>query len=119
MNNYVIIKANSEEYDCFVLCLSCESPLSYINDIEQALVSNEVGEKILIDQLLVTGNEFNRFISCNFTQGKLDLRTVQIVNPPEYYRKETIEWLHNNLQYVEYSILTDSQRWKIKGKIPF
>ena len=115
MNEYIILKANVEGYDRLVLCLSFESLLSYINKIEDALSLDKKEERILIDQLLITGNGTNRFMSCEFSNGKIDFKTAQIVNPDEYYRKETVDWLHDNYSYVENSILTDEQRQKIKN----
>ena len=56
MNEYTIIKTNVEDYDRLVLCLSFESLLTYIKKIEQTLAKDNVDEKILIDQLLITGN---------------------------------------------------------------
>ena len=79
--------------------------------------SNE--ERILIDQLLITGNGSNRFMSCIFSNGRLDFKTAQIVTPSEFFRKETVEWLHDNYSYVENSILTEEQRQMKKDKIVF
>lgn len=66
MNEYTIIKTDVEDYDRLVLCLSFESLLTYIKKIEQAIAIDNVDEKILIDQLLITGNGTNRFISFSF-----------------------------------------------------
>ncbi len=119
MDEYIIIKTNVEDYDRFILCLSFESLLTYIKKIEDALAKNNASERILFDQLLITGNSANRFMSCNFSEGKLDFRTVHTVKPADYFRKETVEWLHNNYCYVENSILTEEQRQKIKENIMF
>ena len=35
------------------------------------------------------------------------------------FREETIDLLHDNYGYVENSILTDSQRQKVKDKVAF
>lgn len=119
MNEYTIIKTSGEGYGRLILCLSFESLLTYINNIEHVLVQDGVNEKVLIDQLLITGDGANRFMSSDFTQGKLDFRTAQIVQPAEYFRRKTNEWLHDNYSLVENSILTEQQRQKIKDKIVF
>lgn len=119
MNEYKIIKTNAEGYGRLVLCLTFESLLSYINKIEKALSETEKDEIILIDQLLITGDGSNRFMSCLFSKGKFDFRTAHTVIPEEFYRKETVEFLHDNYCYVENSILTDAQRQKIRDKITF
>lgn len=119
MSEYVIIKVNIEGYDRFVLCLSFDSLFTYIEKIEDALAKNNTSEKILFDQLLITGNSANRFMSCDFLEGKLDFRTAHAVKPNDYFRKETVGWLHKNYCYVENSILTKEQREKIKENVVF
>lgn len=119
MNEFIILKANVEGYDRLVLCLSLENLLSYISEIEDALALDKKEERILIDQLLITGNGTNRFMSCEFSNGRIDFKTAKIVVPDEYYRKETIDWLHDNYSYVENSILTEEQRQKIRNKVAF
>lgn len=119
MNEYIIIKTNSENYDRLVLCLTSESLLTYIEKIEATLTKSHIEGKILIDQLLITGNGLNRFISCIFSKGRLNFKTTQIVEPAECIKKETIKWLHNNYSYVENSILTEEQRRNIKDNVVF
>lgn len=119
MNEYKIIKTNDGDYGRLVLCLTFESLLTYIQKIEYSLSENKTDEMILIDQLLIAGDGSNRFMSCLFRNGKLDLRTAKIVFPAEYYRKKTVEFLHDNYCYVENSILTEIQKQKIKDKIVF
>ena len=119
MDEYIIIKRNFGDYDGLILCLTFESLLTYVQNIKFPLSKNKNEEMILIDQLLITGNGANRFLCCTLKNGKLDLRTAHIVNPSEYYRKKTVEFLHDNFCYVENSILTETQRQKIKEKIVF
>ena len=119
MDEYVIIKTNAEGYDRMVLCFSSESLMTYIRKIEQTLAEDNSDGKVLIDQLLITGNGTNRFVSVSFSHGKFDMKTAQTVNPPERCRKETIEWLHDNYCYAENSILTAEQKQKIKDNIAF
>lgn len=119
MNEYTILKTSAKDYDRLVLCLSSESLLSYIKKIEQTLAKDNLDGKVLIDQLLITGDGTNRFMSFSFSHGKIDIKTAQTVNPPKHYRKQTVEWLHNNYCYIEHSILTAKQRQKIKDNIVF
>ena len=68
-------------------------------------------------------NEFNFTSKYDFhydnRNGKLDFKTARIVSPVESFRKETVQWLHDNYGYVEHSILTESQRQKVKNGIVF
>lgn len=119
VSEYTILETDVEEYDRLVLCLSFESILTYIKQIEHTLAKDDVNKKILLDQLLITGNGTNRFMSFRFENGILDTKTARVVNPTEYYRMETVKWLHNNYHYVENSILTVEQKQKIKDNIAF
>lgn len=119
MEKYIILNSNAEGYDRLVLCLSYDSLLSYINMIEDSLALDRKEERILIDQLFITGNGTNRFMSCEFSKGKIDFKTAKVVNPDECFRKETVDWLHENYSYVENSILTKEQKQKIKNNISF
>ena len=119
MSEFVIKKINENEYDRFLLWLSLESIIENIRNIEKSpYIRNSTG-KLLIDQLFITGNNENRFISCEFKKGKLLLETAKVVNPIETLKKETIIILQNKYSYLENSILTDSQRKKVIDGIVF
>lgn len=119
MNTFVIKETNTDGYDRVLLWLSFESLLDHLDSIESASNMVNSSGRILIDQLFITGDGDNRFISCDFKNGKLDFKTAHIVSPVESLRKETVQWLHDNYEYVEHSILTESQRQKVKDSIVF
>lgn len=119
MDEYLIEKIDINGYDRYLLCLTFESIMNYLSEIESSPSIMNCSGKLLIDQLLVTGNGDNRFISCNFKNGKLDMDTAHSVKPDDCFRTITIEWLHNNYAYVENSILTEYQRQCIKEYISF
>lgn len=119
MSEYIIKKISKDGYDRFLLLLTCESIFDYIKNIEETLTILNTSGRVLIDQLFLTGNCDNRFISCEFKDGKLDFKTAHFVNPSYYFRKETVNWLHNHYNYVENSILTETQREKIMNEIVF
>ena len=119
MAEFKIINTNYDGYDRLILCLTYESLLTYIKKIERVLAESKKDETILIDQLLITGNGNNRFMSCSFINGKFDFKTAHSVIPQEYYRQATIKFLHDNYCYVENSILTETQRQNIKNEIAF
>lgn len=112
---------NKQDYNGFVLLLSSESLFDpdKIDNIEASLNAVKVSDKILIDQLFITGDEENRFISCELKNGKLDLKTARVVCPEKSFRMETVRWLHDNYCYVENSILTARQRKSIQNNVDF
>lgn len=119
MSDFIIKATNKDGYDRFLLWLSSESLLDHMDCIEESQDIINVSGKILIDQLLLTGNEYNRFITFNLVNGKLDFRTAKIVTPPYSYRIETINLLRENYCYVENSILTAEQRRKVRDGVAF
>lgn len=119
MNSCLIEKIDFCGYNRFLLCLTFKSVVNYLSEIESAPEMVTCSGKVLIDQLMVTGDGDNRFISCNYLNGKLDMTTAQIVIPDDRFRSITIERLHENYIYVEHSILTEHQRECIKKGISF
>ena len=119
MNYCLIEKIDFYGYDRFIICLTFESILNYLSEIESASEMVTYSGKVLIDQLLITGDGDNRFISCNFLNGKLDMTTAQIVIPDNKFRNITTEKLHKKYIYVENSILTEYQKECIRKGIPF
>lgn len=117
MKDYILKEIEKDGYSRFLLLLSTESIFDYLDSIEKSPNMINATGKVLIDQLFLTGVNSNRFVSCELQNGKFDLKTTCVVCPTEDLRKETIEWLQDNYGYVENSILTESQRQKIKDGI--
>ncbi len=119
MNGFVIEKLNNDEYDLFLLCLSFESIVNYLNDIESS--EQIVGKSgvLLIDQLLVTGNSDNRFISCKYISGKIDINSTTKVIPEERMKELSLRLLSENKGCYKNSILTSYERQCIDKGIIF
>jgi hypothetical protein len=105
--SYYVI--HSKEYNYFIICLSYESILNYINDIEKEIGENKDKKTILIDQLLVTGNGRNRFLSVDICDGKIDFTSAKNVDAKQYYHQLTCSELKRNKDILKYCILTDRQ----------
>ncbi|MDO4302169.1 MAG: type II toxin-antitoxin system RnlB family antitoxin [Clostridia bacterium] len=119
MKEYAVHKLFGKEYDGFLLCLTFDSILSYLTNIEkEPIISNTKGT-LLIDQLLITGNGRNRYIVCTFDHGKIDLSSTQNIFPDDCYKKLSIELLQENFELLQYSILTDKQKEYIRQGIIF
>lgn len=114
MAQFLIKKINIKDYDVLLLFLSTESIFDQLSLIEEDSCIKKASGTILIDQLFLTGNNENRFISCSFKNGKIDFNTAKVVQPNINIRKKIIKWLNNHYQYVENSILTECQKNKIK-----
>ena len=114
MKKYILEKINEDEYTYFIISLTYESILDYIEDIEKKLSIEKNKILILIDQLLTTGNNKNRFISCEYQNGKIKLFTAKNVDCSENIRKISSQVLKNNYELIENSILTKNQKQCIK-----
>lgn len=114
MKKYILEKIYEDEYEYFVISLTYESILDYIEDIEKNLSMEKNKIIILIDQLLTTGNNKNRFISCEYQNGKIKLFTARNVNCSENIRKISSQVLKDNYDLIENSILTKYQKQRIK-----
>lgn len=119
MGNYLLIQLSNKEYDYLVLCLTYESILNYLDELENDLFFENKSGKILVDQLLVTGNGKNRFIVCEFKNNEILLSTAKNIVPDKEYRYLTSKLLQQNYQILGCSILSDHQRDLIMDGQPF
>ena len=108
MGSYLLHQLNDAQYDYLVLCLTYESILNYLDQLESDL-QNKRG-KLLVDQLLVTGNGRNRFIACDFRDGEIILSTAKNIKPDNIYKELTTKLLQQNSKMLKCSILSDHQR---------
>lgn len=117
MKEYIISHDVKNDYDGMILCLSYESIFSYLHSIEtETLVKNSTGE-LLIDQLLITGNTENRYISCMYNFGKIIISSAKYVNPDNYYKSLSCKILKNNVDCLKNSILSNQQKEDILNNI--
>ncbi len=107
MIHYVFKQLNSNQY--YLVCMDYNSILNYLDEIEsEYLIESNEGE-LIIDQLLVAGNGRNRFISCLFSYGKIELGSAKNIEGSYEYKRLTTELLKQYYNDLKYSILTDNQ----------
>lgn len=119
MNQYKIFKIGGQEFDLMVLCLTDESLFNYLQGLEKQISNLGSNGKIIIDQLFLTGENYNRFMSLDFRDGRLDLKSARNVNPGSQIRLNSVDWLSNNTSYLNGSILSDDQKKRITQHMPF
>ena len=107
MINYYLKQLNKDQY--YLICMDYNNILSYLDEIEkEALIKNNQGE-LIIDQLLVVGNGRNRFITCQFSYGKIKLNTAKNIDGSDVFKCISLEIFRKYFDQLKYSILTDSQ----------
>lgn len=119
MKNYKIVSINCLEYEVMIYSEEIEHPLSNLKEIEKDLENmNLKNYKVLFDMILCRGNTRERFMECIFDGHYLQKSTMSVltVNKKHEIRKISTEFLVNNRQLVENSILTSIQkRMILKG----
>lgn len=109
MKQYELLHCKQSEFDCLLICLSPESIHNYLDSLcNNNFIKTSKG-KIIIDQLLLTGNEYNRFISFNFDHGIIDFNSSTYNSPKDKIRAMSLSVLRKNISELKYSILTDNQ----------
>jgi len=116
MKEYISkILANDQTYNLLVVGLSYDSLLNYICDIEEEIPSGINTGKVLIDQLLATGNGKNRFLSFDFSDRHIIISSAknEIVN--DFYRKLSSKLLKSSKRDLLSSVLSFKQAEMIKN----
>ena len=105
--DYLIRQLNSRQF--YLLCLDENGILYNLDEIEnEDLILFNEGE-LIIDQLLVAGNGRNRFLSCRFANGELELGSAKNIEPSDGIRRISSKLLLKNIDLLDSSILTDAQ----------
>lgn len=111
MKNVEIEYLNASSYYALLITLSTDSPINIIRKYE-----NENGfkcsGKILIDNILHSGNNSNRFIELSCENGKINYNSISFV---QIDRKNELRIKANNIlrkypYIIKNSILNDSQK---------
>jgi hypothetical protein len=114
MDNFKLFNLSDNKYKYILICVSYESIVNYLDEIECSIKDSSKNGVILIDQLLVTGNIKNRFVACDFVYGKLNLSTARNVEPNIKIKKFSTTFFKNNPNFIDNSILPKYQRQLIK-----
>lgn len=110
INYYKIYSLSASNYSCLVVCLSYESVFSFIDMLQDEL--NDTGihnGDILIDQLLITGNSKNRFLSITIENGNFLYTSAKNIEVDHYYHQLTSTELQGNQTILNSSILSPKQ----------
>ncbi len=111
MLKYKIEKLNDSLFNCIIVFFNYDSIMNHINQIESEL--DNLIEIILIDRLLTTGDNENRYISCKVNNSKILLETAQTVIPNEEIVNISDKILRQYPKELEKSILCQSLKEKI------
>lgn len=115
MKNFDIITLEKQNI-VLVLILECESPFHFLQEISEELKRNKYMGTVIFDELLHSGNNDERFIIGNFTQGDFVTDSFQFCHVPKQdaIRRYMSDYLRKNLGDLQVSGLTSHQSRLVK-----
>lgn len=118
MKPYVLKKIRDKEYSALIIGIAHESPLSYLETLEDELKNNDIEGNILIDCLLHNGNSKDRFIKIYFDD-IFDMTSAVIVDlaRDNFLRQYSSRVLSEYPEIVANSILNKFQKNLLNNKI--
>lgn len=117
MRDFITFHLSSGEFDRFVLLLKSDNTANMLVKIESELRKNLVNGKVLVDQILCTGENGMRFVAGNFADGKFDVRSLEGVMPEKRFYEITNRFLNDNRAYIDAANLTNEEKEHIKAYI--
>jgi hypothetical protein len=108
MKEYVLRKIEDGKY--YLFCLSFDSILNYLRDLENEEEIKANTGTLIIDQFLVVGNGENRFVSCGFSNGVIEISSANNFAPKAELDAFALNVLQDNSNFLDNSILTKKQR---------
>lgn len=112
MNDFEIINLEETELKILIIMKTCDSPFDYMNELQEQLRMIKFSGTFMIDELLHSGNNDERFISGffdgdSFDNSKFKFENIAKKNPIRNY---VCQYLQVNLDVLEYSGLTEIQQ---------
>lgn len=112
MKNFEIVNLNEEVAKILVVMKISESPFDFAADIQEQLKMIGFCGIIVIDELLHSGNNEERFISGFFDGNTFDNSKFRFecVSKKSRIRNYVCEYLQSDLEALRFSSLTDKQQ---------
>ena len=107
MKNYMIKKINTGQL--YLINMDCDSILNYLAEVENEDTVRTGEGELIIDQLLVTGNSSNRFLSCGYAYGRVLFGSAKNVEGSYELRKITSDLFRKQFKDIECSVLSHNQ----------
>ena len=117
MKDYVLHKLDRNLYRALLLCLSYENIYTYYEEIQKEPLIMDSKGKIILDQLLVTGNGENRFVAIPYEFGVIDFTKAENIKVDIGIRQLSVELLNASISSLQNTILTESQREMVQNNI--
>ena len=108
----IILQPFSPLYDAIIINKTSNSTFDILKTISNTLAKQGIKGSILIDNLLHSGNTKERFIEARFENQSFDMNSFKFANISKKspLRKIICDWLKENPENLESSILTTTQQ---------
>lgn len=112
MNYFDIVNLNETDIKILIVMKTCESPFIFVNELQEQLKLLEFSGVFMIDELLHSGNNEERFIRGFFDGDSFDNSKFKFENieKKSEIRNYVCEYLKSDLDVLKYSILTEAQQ---------
>lgn len=112
MINFDVYKIDNDKFAFVIVMKTYEAPSYYLDEINQYFQSLKFKGSILIDQLLHSGNNNERFIGAFFDGAMIDKKSLsfEVVDRRDSIRKYICEYLRNDSGLLELTLLNGTQR---------
>jgi len=117
MKEYIIRGLDDMKEGVLFLCLSHENVFSFFDEVQHEPVVQNGKGYILLDQLLVTGNGENRFVSIPYDHGEIHFSRAHNASVDPSIRKLSVELLRDHVESLHNTILTDLQQEMVLKRI--
>jgi hypothetical protein len=112
MSNFEILEMNDEKYSMLVVMKTYEAPFLFLDEIAEILKEQQFRGAILIDELMHSGNNEERFIKGFFDGENFDNNefSFEVIDRRSEVRKYSCELLKKDPDIIDYSILNEAQK---------
>ena len=112
MNNFDIVNLDNKEIKLLVIMKTSDSPFDFVNELQEQLRTLDFSGLFVIDELLHSGNNDERFISGFFDGNSFDNSKFKFENidKKSIIRSYMCNYLKSDLEVLNYSSLTDKQQ---------
>lgn len=112
MNNFDIVSLDDKDIKILVIMKTSDSPFDFVNELQEQLRTIDFSGLFVIDELLHSGNNEERFISGFFDGNSFDNSKFRFedVAKKSDIRSYMCNYLKSDLEALSYSNLTDKQQ---------
>ena len=112
MSDFDIVDLDGQDAGILIVMKTSDSPFDFINEIQEQLKMIGFSGLFVIDELLHSGNNEERFISGFFDGNSFDNSRFKFENiaRKSVIRSYMCDYLKSDLEVLNYSSLTDKQQ---------